>query len=270
MPKRNIKWNKSKYERFLREGRGKGEGSGYKPWISIYDMPSRGFASRIMSNKTGRIHHFFSLNQSRVFYLLSWDDSVLDIREHFPLLDLDASLLDTYGLDMKKYYDEEAPYVLTTTFLVTMKTGLSAISVTNSNELNRKYYIDMLEIIRRYWKTKGIPWKIITNKDIPVQTAKNIEWIISNNGNYAEGLDDVVSLIKERIIRAIKEDSISLNKLFKSIDSGFSIEPGSSLSIFKGMLMSKEIEFDMDKKIDLVRTPNEMLLRVNEGDVVDG
>lgn len=94
--------------------------------------------------------------------------------------------------------------------------------------------------------------------------------IISNNGNYAEGLDDVVSLIKERIIRAKKEDSISLNKLFKAIDSGFSIEPGSSLSIFIGMLLSKEIGLDMDKKIDLTRTPNEILLTVDEGDVVDG
>jgi len=264
MPKRNIKWNKSKYERFIREGRGRGTGKDYKPWLTTQDMPSRGFASRIMSHKTGRIHHFFSLNQSRVFYLLSWDDSVVDIREHFPLLDLVDTLTDTYGLDMSKYVDENAPYTLTTTFLVTRKKGLSAISVTNAYELNRKYYIDMLEITRRYWEVKGIPWQIVTNKDIPEHKAKNLEWIISNNGNYEED-SDLISIIREKIIDAAINGDNSVNKILKAIDSSLSIEPGSSLSVFKELLKEKVIEIDIQRKLDLSKNPSELFLRINGG-----
>lgn len=265
MPKRNIKWSKSKYERFIDEGRGRGIGKDYKPWLTMQDMPSRGFASRVFSQKTGRIHHLFSSNQLKVFYLLSWDDSIIDIREHFPLLDLVDALTDTFGLDMGKYHDEDAPYVLTTTFLVTRKDGLGAFSVTNANELDRKYYIEMLEITRRYWKVKGIPWQIVTNKDIPEQKASNVEWIVSNNGKFAEEGSDLRNLITEKIIDSANKDSKSVNKILKAIDLSLSIEPGTSLSVFKELLKNKIIEIDIERKLDLSKNPSELFLRINGG-----
>lgn len=88
MVKRNLEWNENKLRRYLEEGRGQGIGKDYKPWLTIQDFPSMGRVSRIYSNKTERVHHFFSDSETRMFYLFHWEDAVIDIREHFPLLDI--------------------------------------------------------------------------------------------------------------------------------------------------------------------------------------
>lgn len=84
MSKRNHSWNENKYNRFVNEGRGQGVGKEYKPWLTIQDFPSMGRVSRILGWKSGRIHHLFSDLQARYFYMLEWEDTVTDIREHFP------------------------------------------------------------------------------------------------------------------------------------------------------------------------------------------
>ena len=49
MSKHMRTWNKLKYEKYIKEGRGMGEGSDYIPWIKIYDFSSRGTISRALS-----------------------------------------------------------------------------------------------------------------------------------------------------------------------------------------------------------------------------
>ena len=83
MAKRIRSWNKSKYEQYIRMGRGQGEGPAYLPCISIHDFLSRGIVSRIAGYKTKRIHHFLSRNELNYFFLLEWSGKVLDIRNSF-------------------------------------------------------------------------------------------------------------------------------------------------------------------------------------------
>ena len=97
MSKRNHSWNENKYNRFVNEGRGQGVGKEYKPWLTIQDFPSMGRVSRILGWKSGRIHHLFSDLQARYFYMLEWEDTVTDIREHFPLLDLEDTVQQKSG-----------------------------------------------------------------------------------------------------------------------------------------------------------------------------
>lgn len=123
MAKRNLEWNENKLKRFLKEGRGQGIGKDYKPWLTIQDFPSMGRVSRIYSNKTQRIHQFFSDNETRMFYLLHWKDDVIDIREHYPLLDIGQVIKNKRGLDLDKFVDKQTgtPYVFSTTFLITVR-----------------------------------------------------------------------------------------------------------------------------------------------------
>jgi hypothetical protein len=83
--KRRYSFDEDKLVRFTKEGRGQGTGGNYKPWLTIQDVPSRGRAARPTGWKTGRVHHFLSDIETAVFYLLDWEDHVLDIREQFPL-----------------------------------------------------------------------------------------------------------------------------------------------------------------------------------------
>ena len=70
-------WTSDKYNRFIKEGRGQGEGINYKPFWRITDFPTYGRASRILGYKTGRIHHFFSDIEKNFFLLLDFDENNL-------------------------------------------------------------------------------------------------------------------------------------------------------------------------------------------------
>ena len=40
--KRNTNWNEDKLNRWIKEGRGQGEGKDYKPWITVTDSSQEG------------------------------------------------------------------------------------------------------------------------------------------------------------------------------------------------------------------------------------
>jgi hypothetical protein len=67
---KQSKWNYAVYDRMLRNGRGQGHLSAYKPWITVYDFPSNGKVARILGKKTNRVHHLLSSLETRAFTLV--------------------------------------------------------------------------------------------------------------------------------------------------------------------------------------------------------
>ena len=138
MPRGKTEWNQEKIDRFIQQGRGSGRGDDYLPWINVGDLASRGKVTRVKSQVTNRVHHFFSENQTRVFYLLEWSGCT-DIREHYPILDMDDYKKELSDVDLNKYRDKKSgcPYIFTTTFLSNWGDNKKAISVTSSYELKK-------------------------------------------------------------------------------------------------------------------------------------
>ena len=85
MAKRKYCFDDAGIEKLQSEGRGLGSGNDYIPWIRAHDINSIGLATRAPGWKSGRIHHFLSKLEAHYFYCLKWADSVLDVREQFPL-----------------------------------------------------------------------------------------------------------------------------------------------------------------------------------------
>ena len=135
--KRLRTWNQAKFDKYMQEGRGQGTGAGYLPWITIHDFSSRGIVSRIKGIKTGRVHHFLSRNELYYFYLLECSDNVLDIREQFPLLNVELAINIAGGAGIKYPYDSVSgfPYVMTCDFMVTTSAGLKARTIKMTSEL---------------------------------------------------------------------------------------------------------------------------------------
>jgi hypothetical protein len=79
------------YRRALKQKYGVGEGQDYKPWLRVQDVKSRGLSSKIQGIKVAREHHTLSQLETEFFYLAEFSDSVIDIREQFPLLPLNLS-----------------------------------------------------------------------------------------------------------------------------------------------------------------------------------
>ena len=144
MPRGRREWNPEKFKRYQKEGRGEGILSQYLPWVTVRDFPSRGRVTRVKGWKTNRLHHFLSDHETRLFYLLEWLDSVIDIREQFPLLDLELAQKISADIGVKYPVDSTSkfPNVLTTDFMVTInqdgKTLNVALTVKPSTELKKK------------------------------------------------------------------------------------------------------------------------------------
>lgn len=266
-------WTEEKLRRFLKEGRGEGIGKDYKPFWTINDFPTKGRASRLLGWKTNRIHNFFSDIEKNLFLLLDWDEenNISDIREHYPLLNLEAVIDNTEDLRLDKFTDKDTdvPYVITTTFLITQKDTCGkekhrAISVKGSTELSKGITIERLEVERRFWEASKIPWSIVTDKEIPKTKCKNIEWLHSSLRDSDEfGLTyEERAVGKDLLKKALSQNNDEIRKILRSLELSTNIKEGIALYLFKFLIASKEVKVDMDREIILDMTPEELGVQI--------
>lgn len=240
MAKHSRKWDESVYRSYLRDGRGSGELNNYKPWIRVQDFASRGLVTRVFGVKTGRLHHFLSKSESNYFYLLEWCDEVIDIREQFPLLDLDLaiSIASDAGIAYPTDRISGFPYVLTCDFIITTKTGIKARTIKHSAELSNPRTLEKLELERRYWKHKGIEWKIVTEYEISLEKARLLQWV------YTSTLPNIPSNIQEIGKKFVSEHQRIPKNLGDAalwIEDVFLLVPGSGLQILRYLIRIKEV-----------------------------
>ncbi|MBD2001046.1 TnsA endonuclease N-terminal domain-containing protein [Leptolyngbya sp. FACHB-541] len=253
MPRRREEWNQEKFDRFLREKRGEGVLDKYTPWITVRDFPSKGRVSRDRGWKTNRLHHLFSDHETRLFYILEWSDVVIDIREQFPLLDLELAQRISADIGVKYPIDTTSkfPKILTTDFMVTVKqdgkTFNIALTVKPSSELEKKRVIEKFEIERNYYMVKGIEWGLVTENHIPKSLAKNIEWVHGayrleeNLQKKIQDLQAIADILKQRL----KKLNLRINQVTNALDIELDLEKGTSLYLFRNLVARKEIVINM-------------------------
>lgn len=249
-------WTKEKLERYIKEGRGQGVGKDYKPWTNTYEFSSRGRATRLFSKKTNRIHQLHSDNQYRAFLLFEFNERVIDIRESFPLLDVLEVVDDQDDLRFDRFVDKETgqPYVLTTNFLLTIKDGngnerFVARSIENTTKLKKKVTLERLEIERRYWLEKGIDWKVMTQKELSRQLAKNIEWVRETLYEVKKSDIELSSLRLRTFL--LENQQLVLRDALKLYDEIESLQRGMGLLLFRCLIATHQIKVDMFKKIEI-------------------
>lgn len=223
--------------------------------LKVTTFSSKGRATRIFGYKTKRIHHLQSDNQLRVFLLLEWNDIVKNIEENVELKDLEIIIDNVEDLRLDKFSDKETGqlYQLHTNFLVTTKRNnveeQVAISVKALSEIERRTVIEKMEIERRFWKNKSIPFYVVTEKEINKQLVDNIKLVretlidksIESKRELAEHLYYFLQENKQK----------KLNDVLAEFDDNVGTKKGTALFIFRYLIGIKEIAVDMEKSIDL-------------------
>lgn len=267
MGKRSSIWTKEKLDRYIKQGRGQGELENYKPWLNTQDFSSKGRASRILGNTTKRVHHFFSDLESKCFYIWDWEENVIDIREHYPLINLE-DLVNVNDINLGLFKDKHSSvqYILCTTFLLTIKDfngnkKCCARSVKYKNELLKRTTLERLELERRYWNYMNIDWGIITEDEVQMEKVRNIEWIhdvMNQYSKYDIDKKEMVSLCSKLIIY-LEVSRLPLKKCFKDFDSVNGLKIGTSIFLFKYLIGSRFIKINLDKAINLNLTYREVI-----------
>lgn len=256
MSKNNLEWNERKYQKYLKEGRGQGHGESYIPWINVHDFSSEGMSTRMGGWHTNRLSHFLSTNELNYFYILEWSDLVVDIREQYPLLDIEAAkrIAEELGVTYPTDTVSGTPKVLTTDFMITIKINGHEIDIARTikpaKDLENKRVLEKFEIERRYWAEKNINWGIVAEKDIPETLVRNIIWVYSNY--TIENLDkQYLSYWKEILKQKLAIKDVSIGAILFQVDNDLNLDAGSSLSLLKHLIARKEIIVDMEADIDI-------------------
>jgi len=255
MAKHRRIWNEKTYRNHLREGRGQGAGSLYKPWIMVQDFASKGMVSRAYGEKTGRVHHLLSNHETHFFYLLDWSDSVIDIREQYPLLDLREAVEIAERSGIRYPYDSASgfPYVLTSDFFIETTNGIRIRTIKSEADLQNMRVREKLEIERRYWQNRKTDWKIVTENEINRQKARNIEWL-----SQAKDLDclcipsHMQASVLDYFLERYCSDQQSLCGVFAEVERRFALLPGTGLNIFKHLAYWKKVEIDINAMIERI------------------
>ena len=174
----------SDFRRAIKSGYGIGNQNDYTPWLRAQDIPNIAFSDKIKGLTVQRVFHTLSPIEEQLFYQLDFQSSVVDIREQFPILPLDVSLLVAHLLEIehpKLTKVKGTPTnVMTTDFLVTRKKGkkryLSAYSVKPKDKMDDIRVVEKLEIERVVWQLLGVPFYIYIGSEKGRIRAKNIKW----------------------------------------------------------------------------------------------
>lgn len=260
MAKRARLTNAKVIDRRLKEGRGQGRGGSYKPWLTIQDVASTSPVIRVKGNKTGRVHHFLSLLEYYYFLILEWSPVVVDIREQYPL-PLDQTLLIAADCSYAHPKDPKTRenIVMTTDFYITvLSDGVEvhqARTVKPSTKLGTRQ-LHKFEIERRYWQSKGISWGIVTELEIPMDFAKNVD-IFHPHYHFTSLIERVPGMDKELLATAVqllndlvRPRTLSLSEAANRCDSQLGLQVGNSLAIAYYLLANKYWQIDMYEPFD--------------------
>lgn len=232
----------------IKEGRGAGRLSNYKPWLYVNEVPSEGRSQRVFSHLTGRIHHVLSDLEFAVFLLLDHNSAVTDIREQFPLNRDDTLNISKEG---QLWHPSQggSNLVMSSDCLVnsTSKTQPKfAIQAKYSNALKDPRTVEKLEIERRYWQLKKIPWFLVTEKEIDKVVVTNIDWLYGVKGYFDELVTDELMLLYENMkTYFIHHTNRKVIDICKEYDKAYGQGLGDSLFDLRLMCAARLITFDI-------------------------
>lgn len=248
------KWTETVISQFEAEGRGTGELSAYRPWLTIGDVPSRGRVRQAFSSKTGRTHHLLSDNEWHAFLMLERAVDTEDIREQYPLQrDLTQEIALSLGIRHPAYPGTRVPAVMTLDFLVTrIRNGqrtLVALDSKSDEELDNPRAMEKLEISREVCQALGIPHHLLLTSLVPATKVKNLEWIRGGalreheieprEGFYEEHM---TTLLHDIVTYPLE---VSLREFCKRYDARAGVSPGTALRCSRMLMHSRALSVDL-------------------------
>jgi len=256
MARSKYDFTESKRQKWLKEGRGSGRLSNYKPWITALDFPSKGRVHRLKGWTTNRIHHFVSDAEKSVFLIYDWASIVSDIREQFPILPLETTLQIASDLGISHPRDPNTGVDITVTsdFLLNLKNteGKETLAVRtvkkNFEALDKDRDIEKLQIEKYFWESKGVDWGIITEQDLNLTVVRNIDWVHAFKDPSkipTVGNEDSVETVNLGRYFLHANCNRSIAECGKQFDAYYQKEPGTGLSCIKHLIANKEIPLNL-------------------------
>jgi hypothetical protein len=181
-----MKWTEDldQYEPYLHKkikaGRGIGEGPTYLGWLGLRENPKKADIEVPFGLKTHRQHYLRTGVGAGYFYILERQRDVDDIREQFPILDIDSTLRICAKLKLNHKYKNFDPEPFTIDFMVT-RGGDSKSYHARSLEPARGPLSaasqDTFLVLHHWCQERGIDWKPVRTAEITTTLRKSLTFI---------------------------------------------------------------------------------------------
>ena len=243
------------YEKALSKGVGSGQLQDYQPWLRVQDVKSHGNRSLIFGLKTLRNHHVMSSIESDFFYQAEFNDSVIDIREQFPLLPLNLTeqIAGHIGVKHPLVRGVKGPpvlYVMTTDFLLTVKDPTGGIKykafAVKPDCIPTLRMAEKLEIERLFWAMHDIEFKVYVGSELNRIRSKNIAWVTSAIRIDAAHYED---LPFDDVVQALHPGDYALEALCSSQARRLNVEGSDIMTIIQVVIAKKLILVDLTTPI---------------------
>ncbi len=241
----------------LKEGRGMGVGVNYKPWFKVHEFGSKGRVSRVLGWKVRRVYQLMSDLEHRFFLNIQYEDDVLDIREQYPLLPLEQTqaIADKLGFIHPPKSRKEKT-VMTTDFLLTLKGEpfkYKAIAIKPKEGVSDPRTIEKLAIEAEYWRLKDIDFEIVTEDEIDIVKAKNLEvmyqdyWWQEKMEYLPETIDNLVDHFKH----LISDKGMTAVDAAKHIETEEHWDEYEYVNFLQYLIVTKRLNVNLSKPLDL-------------------
>jgi len=235
-----------------RKHRGKGKGADYDPALHVMDVPSRGLSHRVLGWHTNRVHHLLSDLEYWFFLVMEWQQEVTDFREQYPLpLEETTVIADQLGVKHPTDPRTKALVQMTTDALVTVTRGQQIRDVARTlkyaDALTSMRTLEKFEIERLYYQAHHIDWGIVTERDIPMVLAKNVEFV--HRARWVSSCAPLTEVEVRRVGRTLKPEILKgaspLRDLTSWCDDSLGFTDGTSLRVVRHMIANRQLPVDM-------------------------
>jgi hypothetical protein len=260
MAKRRRRFTEQLLKKWIKEGRGKGEGVQYKPWLTIQDVASRGRCHRIHDLFNGRVHHLLSDLELGIYLIYVWSSpTIIDIMEQYPLLPLEETVSIARQLNIPHPKDPitRYPVVLTSDFFLKIRLNFHHEYCVRTakylSDLDDPRTREKLAIERHFWEARNIDWGIVTEQNLSIELVKWIIWAYPYYHTTAlRPLNKtMIEKIAALLTRKVLETDAPLRRITRACDDELKLNRGRSLAVVRHLIARRYWEVDLTKDIRL-------------------
>lgn len=260
---------------WIEEGRGQGHGLDFMPWLQITrrGMPKNSTLILAPLPGLGRHGHFLSRNEWELAVFLIWL-GVADLREQYPLWPWShphplydhpdcqglvtkssrgtLAIASDLGIRHPLYPGKGMAYIMTTDLLVTVRsswrTSLCAFAVKSADDLQNdklaERAAEKLHIEKQWAAELNIPWRVLSNHEIPETLRHNLKSLVSCADIPSEFPQDACERFAEYLKDNLSADHV-LGEILHAAQQKSGLTDTQVSSVFRHMLWHRQLPIDI-------------------------
>ena len=240
----------------IRQGRGVGYGLGYKRWLNIRDVSSQGTSSSVRGIRVARPYHMLSELETIYFFLTERQSSVVDIREQWPVLDIDRTLELCALQGIRHKYSGPYPEPCTIDFLITEKidgvlchraASIKSAKDAADPEIRKRLYVE-----HTWCLEQGIPWTLIDTSDFDKKLLTLLRFMRGWFQNHFEPDPFAIKLFASEFLR-LHSSKMSLRVLISDTARHMCITEVLAENLFRYCAWSDQIPVSLQHMLSMNR-----------------